>query len=253
MITNWIMTIILGVIALGIFVSILLLLRRAWKREVEKPRTKVRGNISRIKSRLLAPGHHPVAGLIVSNLLNRSMTHILEVGEWISLAQYITLLEESLGTCTRQFFATSLIPPDIWVNGKFKTDYRRYLDLQKKRFNMCREHGMKIQRVFIINKDQIPEDPLKHDIIKEQMYAGFGVGFSVKEDLAKRNPEFVRDFALFEDDSGKWVIDAGSILEPREEKWTYVRVVDDRRLIDTFYTSLVTRLESDIIAFGKQE
>jgi hypothetical protein len=206
-------------------------------------RKKIAHNLRDIKTRLYLPKHHPVVASLVSNLLRRSIVHITETGEWISLEEYLKLLEESLVECNKEIFATSLLPPDVWLTGKLNKNYRRYFEKQKNRIQHC--PNLKIKRVFILDKEDFPTNPRLDPVIGEHLKAGMEVGLIDRDLLSKFDPSFVRDFVLYEDELGKWIIDAGTDLSETEEKWLYVRVVDDPGIINAYYTSLISRLDGD--------
>ena len=64
------------------------------------------------------------------------------------------------------------------------------------------------------------------------------------------DPYYVRDFVMFKSGKLKWVIDGGEELSPEEERFIYVKIVDDAQQLTAFYTDLINSLHENYIYKG---
>lgn len=206
-------------------------------------RREISSNIRTIRSELCGRKRHPSAAIVASKFVRRSLVHLMTRGEWISLQEYGEILRESLGQATRLFFATSLLPPTAWLKGELSHEYRAYLNEQGQRKKDV--PGLQMSRTFIIHKKIIERNPESmNEIATLHKDRGIDTYLYDYSYLQKIDPQFCRDFVLFQNEKGSWVVDAGGTLNEKEHALVFVQLIDQPE-IKSFYTSLRTRLERE--------
>lgn len=184
---------------------------------------------------------HPIARqILIKSFVEKSIEHIINGREAISQKEYVRLLRASSEVATEVIFATSLLTPQTWVTGTYNQDYKGYLSLQK-RLKLERPK-LSITRIFINKKDDFYKDPYFTEIKNAHKEANIKLGFYDQEEFCKhRSLHDCRDFVLFKDAFGPWILDAGSLndSEVEKEKGALIQLVDSES-VNSMYSDIIT-------------
>lgn len=187
-------------------------------------------------------GHPSARRVLIKNFVEQTVNHILHGSEQISQQAYVRLLYASSEAATKRIFASSLLTPYTWMQGDYHDDYLDYLNLQRNLKDKRDE--LKITRIFVNKEEEFEKSTDKDEIVKLHIKAKIKIGyFDLEKLLGARGEDFCRDFVLFEDENGTWILDAGvlNIAGLKEEKGAKVRLIDSP-LAATFYSDIVKYL-----------
>lgn len=196
-------------------------------------------------------GHPTARRMLVKSFAEKSIEHILHGSERISQEEYVRLLSAFSEESTKQIFATSLLTPTKWLDGVLKSDYRNYLNLQKKLKK--KYHEIEIVRIFINKKSDFFDSPFCKELIRLHEESKIKIGFFDQEEVIRhRGQDYCRDFILFEDRYGKWILDAGTLKESEVENegGGTVHLIDSP-LVDSRYSDIVKFLKGAGVKMGK--
>lgn len=196
-------------------------------------------NMRRVMRQLhRSPRRHPVLFLAVSQVLWDLVRNLFVDQDQLFLGEYLRMLRCGLASCPSFFFATCLLTPSEWYNGGYKQSIREYFDLQcrlKKDHPKC-----EMFRVLVMPSDRL-DDPELGRWVHDHVSKGIYVGFYASEQLALMQTEYVKDFAMFVDRWGAWVVEAGASLTVGEEGLVQVKVRDGSDVHG--YSKLIETLE----------
>jgi uncharacterized membrane protein YeaQ/YmgE (transglycosylase-associated protein family) len=183
---------------------------------------------------------HPIARReLLTGFILKSVEHLLSEGESVSQTEYVGFLHISSGLATKRILATSLITPQIWLHGRYKQDYLDYLQFQRSLKN--ERPTLEVMRIFINKSVDYHRSPFYDEIKQRHKDANIKLGFFDQDMfVGHRGKRDCRDFVLFEDENGKWVMDAGSleIIDLEEEKGATVKLVDSD-LVEARYSDIL--------------
>ena len=155
------------------------------------------------ETRQLIPGSSLAIQDLTIRYSKRFWGDIATEKQYVLIADYLKLLEESLQVATRNIFATSLITPSTWLTDKLYQDYLQQQIEKKHQFP-----SMNMTRVFILRKEEFFSDPNCKNVVERHLKVGIKIGICETEDLEDAD---VRDLVSFEENGNKWIIEAGRI------------------------------------------
>lgn len=207
------------------------------KEDYEKIETCIEKKISLINIKI----EHPTVFSLVSEFAEDSIYHLIGKGEDILILEYVRFLESSLEKCSLEFFATSLLTPTTWLNNQW---YIEYFDKQAKKKQSNKD--IKISRVFLCQKQEFDTDVKREELIRMHGENRINIGYYDPENFKKYSkPEFCKDFVMFKNNEGKWILDAGQISEiATTSDWCKIRFVYRVGDLNSEFSDIFKRLEN---------
>ncbi len=205
--------------------------------------------LKEIKAYIYRHRDHRAAGLIAGHLIRNCIIQLFGAGENVSLAEYATLLRESLEASSKRFVAVSkFLPSDWYAHTPALHAITDYLEAQKNK--RAQSPSTIMMRIVLADPTTFEADSQfeRFKAFHETNHIGLRV-YDIKHCLPE--PTDYRDFALFEDQIGCWIVESHDLnrelasKHPFKEYKEYlekVSIVDDKRQIAHDYEGLIKRL-----------
>lgn len=187
-------------------------------------------------------GNHRAAGLIAGNLLKKCIIQLFGPGENVSLAEYATLLQDSLKESSMRFIAVStFLPSDWYAPTPALPAITEYLQAQQQKRGNSK--SIEMMRIVLANPKAFETDPRFTEF--KSFHVNNHIALWVYDKDLLPDLTYYRDFALFEDEVGCWIVESHDLDRKLastvhfKEYLEKVSIIDDDKPIKAYYESLI--------------